>query len=79
MTTIARTFTLVDTTCHQCGVLFAVPDWFDKARREDHQTFHCPNGHSLVYRTSELHRARSPISETRSRPRSAKCPPTKDK
>jgi hypothetical protein len=64
MTTIARTFTLVDTTCHQCGVLFAVPDWFDKARREDHQTFHCPNGHMLAYRTSELDKARTELAKT---------------
>lgn len=36
-------------TCGECGIEFHVPERWDNARREDHVTFYCPNGHSRVY------------------------------
>ena len=34
------------TCCREgCGLTFAVPEWWDQKRREDHTTFYCPNGH----------------------------------
>ncbi len=47
-------------TCamHGCGVSFAVEDGFDSRRREDHQSFYCPNGHSMSYQgKTELQKA----------------------
>lgn len=41
------TFTTVD--CANCHMDFAVTRAFDKARRDDHKTFYCPNGHSNYY------------------------------
>jgi|SRR3990167_10194114 len=32
-----------------CGVSFWVTEGFDGRRREDHQSFFCPNGHTLTY------------------------------
>ena len=32
-----------------CGVSFWVTEGFDGRRREDHQGFFCPNGHTLTY------------------------------
>lgn len=32
-------------TCSSCGVRYSLPDHMEKARREDHDTFWCPNGH----------------------------------
>ena len=38
---------LVMTACANCGIQFALPLPFIEARRNDHFTFYCPNGHSL--------------------------------
>lgn len=35
-----------------CGIVFAVPAWFESSRREDHQLWYCPNGHGQQF-TSE--------------------------
>ena len=35
--------------CATCGIEFGMTRYFDKQRRQDEQTFYCPNGHSLVY------------------------------
>lgn len=47
--------------CASCGVEFCVPRDFDKKRRQDGKTFHCPNGHSLSYRETELDRVRAQV------------------
>ncbi len=31
--------------CCNCGIAFAVPSTWVRARRNDHKWFHCPNGH----------------------------------
>lgn len=42
----------VITCCNaQCGISFAVPEWWAKGRRETHATFYCQNGHSQSYQT----------------------------
>jgi hypothetical protein len=35
--------------CGTCGVMYALGEGFDRARRNDHQTFYCPNGHSKAF------------------------------
>lgn len=32
-----------------CGIVFAVPEWWQAKRREDHTTWYCPNGHPQGY------------------------------
>lgn len=40
------------TECCACGIVFGVPSWFLKSRREDKKLFYCPNGHTLSYTES---------------------------
>lgn len=35
--------------CCSCGVVFAVGKKFDARRRDDKQSFYCPNGHAQSY------------------------------
>lgn len=43
------TVSLTALDCGACSVVFAMPDRFDKERREDGKAFYCPNGHQLTY------------------------------
>lgn len=40
--------------CGECGITFTVPAIFQKERRETGKTWFCPNGHSRVYRESDV-------------------------
>ncbi|CAI9417222.1 hypothetical protein [Nocardioides sp. T2.26MG-1] len=51
-----RTFTveggvleLYVSDCARCGVVFGIPKDLEARRREDHGSFYCPNGHSMVF------------------------------
>jgi Zn finger protein HypA/HybF involved in hydrogenase expression len=35
--------------CWQCQIAFGVTPYFQERRREDHQSFYCPAGHSQIY------------------------------
>lgn len=54
MNTLTRTVVLADTSCANCGIAFAAPDWWIKARRDDGATFYCPNGHPLHFGQNTL-------------------------
>ncbi len=41
--------TTLEVTICTCGVLFAAPEKLIDSRREDGQTFYCPNGHALSF------------------------------
>lgn len=47
--TITDTRSLVTETCCSCGVLFALEEHYQAARRRDHAWWYCPNGHSQHY------------------------------
>lgn len=49
MTTFVATEKLSTLRCASCHILFAVPDGFEEARRNDHKVFFCPVGHSNVF------------------------------
>lgn len=51
--------------CASCGVHFAVPLHFMDKRREDKQSFFCPNGHSLAYSQSEVSRLKKELERER--------------
>lgn len=40
---------IVPVTCAVCGTVFGLGKRFQEARRDDHGTFYCPNGHAEVY------------------------------
>lgn len=35
--------------CAECGIIFAIPDSYDKRRADDGKTFYCPNQHRMSY------------------------------
>jgi hypothetical protein len=35
VTTLTHQIVLVDTSCVSCGIVFGVPDWWDRARRDE--------------------------------------------
>lgn len=43
------TVRLVRESCCNCSVVFAMPSELCDRRRNDHQTFYCPNGHPQYY------------------------------
>jgi chromosome segregation ATPase len=63
MSTITVETHLVTQACVSCGMLFAVAEDYDRRRREDHQQFYCPAGHSQVYSgKSEAERLREQLA-----------------
>lgn len=55
--------TLVVIHCHQCAIPFGIPERFQRARREDRETFYCPNGHGAAYRKSEADKLRAELDQ----------------
>lgn len=53
--------------CPSCGVIFGVPDDYDNRRRNDGQTFYCPNGHSVSYCETEADRLRKETERLRTK------------
>lgn len=54
---------LVDMTCGQCGIPYAIPE---KMRAEKQLTggdFYCPNGHCRTYKKTEVDRLREKLDE----------------
>lgn len=49
---------LVEVICGKCGIAFAVPEPFDRERRQHGLVWFCPNGHSRVYAEPETARLR---------------------
>ncbi len=35
--------------CGECGISFAVPEWWVTTRKQNHETWYCPNGHPRHY------------------------------
>lgn len=44
-----QAFTVIVCSYEGCGVSFALNDEYISARRDDHQTWYCPNGHPRYY------------------------------
>lgn len=42
-------FVTILCSAEKCGLQFALPADFVNSRREDHNSFYCPNGHSRCY------------------------------
>ncbi len=54
---------MVTVTCYKCGIPFSFPQHFDTRRREDKQSFWCPNGHSQAFVESEADRLRNELAK----------------
>lgn len=46
---LAGTVTMVTDTCCNCGVLFAMTEDYQRKRRNERDSFYCPNGHGQHY------------------------------
>lgn len=40
---------MITVTCGTCGVAFSMTEAFHRLRKQDHETFYCPNGHPRYY------------------------------
>jgi hypothetical protein len=49
--------------CCTCGVVFFVPNHLQAEAKKTGRTFYCPNGHSLIYRDTEMARLRNSVKE----------------
>lgn len=45
-------------TCGECGITFAAPSGFWRERRNSGEGWYCPNGHSRVYRETDVEKLR---------------------
>ena len=62
------TGTMTVLTCCVCGVAHGLPTNYASARRNDHQSWHCPNGHKQYFfgkSDAELQRERADRAEAR--------------
>lgn len=55
---IYQQVSLVVRNCPECGIPYAVPDYFIPQRQKDHKTFYCPNGHQRYFPEGESEAAR---------------------
>ena len=46
---VAETFEFVLEECISCGIPFFMPEYHRKQLLKSHNSFYCPNGHSMVY------------------------------
>lgn len=51
--------------CGECGIEFRVPQHFYEERRKTGKGWHCPNGHSRVFRESDVDRFRRERDQAR--------------
>lgn len=63
------TFTteLTETACAECGIVFAVPDAWDRTKRREGGSFFCPNGHKLTYGEGENAKLKRQLKAAESR------------
>ena len=49
--------------CDSCNLDFSIPAWLVAKRREDGQSFFCPNGHELYFGDSEVSKLKKRIEQ----------------
>ena len=47
--TATRTIVLTALECHTCGAVYGLSKDYEAARRSDHKSWCCPNGHSQYF------------------------------
>lgn len=63
--TVTREIRLVDISCGECDITFAVPDYLKRKRLQDGETWYCPNGHPRVFAETENDRLRKQLERER--------------
>lgn len=67
MATITYTESLTQMTCGECGISYAVPEPWREQKKKDGSGWFCPNGHSRVYRESDIEIAKRELREEQRR------------
>jgi hypothetical protein len=49
-------------TCGECGIYFIAPAKWERDKRENGQTFHCPNGHARCFRESTVDKLKAQLA-----------------
>jgi hypothetical protein len=71
--TLRYSRTLLVDECCNCSMTYAVPEDFDKRRRQDGGTFYCPAGHPQSYTKSEIDKLRDKAASEERRRKSAEA------
>lgn len=67
LTRIEQVVDLVEKECGECGIVFAVPEWFEKQCLDDGRGWTCPAGHSRVYRDPKVKRLERELETVKAR------------
>lgn len=71
--TIQENITLETEMCCNCAVVFAMPSYLKRQRRDDGLTFHCPNGHPQHYTKTTVMQLTEQLEAAQRELRSEKC------
>ncbi len=55
------------TDCCTCGVAFALPLSLHRTAKEKGSSFYCPNGHSLVYKKTDVQKLQEELQQANER------------
>lgn len=56
-----------DMECGECGIVFAVPEVWRAEKQRTGMGWFCPNGHSRVYRESDVDKLRKQLADEQRR------------
>lgn len=59
--------TFITLTCGKCGIVFGLPKNFDDNNRQNGGNWYCPNGHSRVYKESDVKKLERQLVREQSR------------
>lgn len=64
---------MTEMECGECGISFCVPESWRSERQKNGTGWFCPNGHSRIYRESDVQKLTKQLSEEKERTRLALC------
>lgn len=76
---IEETVELTTMKCGECGIVHAMPEHFREERQSKGGNWYCPNGHSRVYRESDVAAARRERDEALTKLSASKCETAREK
>lgn len=73
MSVFTESVTLEALTCSECGIRFAMPEWYVTTRRNEGGIFNCPNGHRQQFIEPEVVKLRRELEEKSRALTASKC------
>lgn len=65
------TVDMAEMQCGECGIAFAVPETWRAEKKRNGSGWYCPNGHSRVYRESDVQKLQKELDTEKERLRRA--------